>query len=35
MPRRTLAWLLGVSALTLLGAAVLYTRPDQGEGQGL
>ncbi len=29
MPRRTLAWLLGVSALTLLGAAVLYSAPTK------
>ena len=27
MPRRNLAWLLGVAALTLLGAAVLYSAP--------
>ena len=29
MPRRTLAWLLGVAALTLLGAAVLYSAPTK------
>jgi carboxyl-terminal processing protease len=29
MPRRTLAWLLGVSALTLLGATVLYSAPTK------
>ena len=29
MPRRTLAWLLGVVALTLLGAAVLYSAPTK------
>jgi carboxyl-terminal processing protease len=29
MPRRTLAWLLGVVSLTLLGAAVLYSAPTK------
>ncbi len=29
MPRRNLAWLLGVAALTLLGAAVLYSAPTK------
>ena len=29
MPRRTFAWLLGVAALTLLGAAVLYSAPTK------
>lgn len=29
MPRRNLAWLLGVVALTLLGAAVLYSAPTK------
>jgi carboxyl-terminal processing protease len=29
MPRRNLAWLLGVVSLTLLGAAVLYSAPTR------
>ena len=35
MSRRNLAWLLGIAAVTLLGAAVLYSAPTAREGQGL